>query len=114
MFGSVAVAACMAAISVLDGVVGAVVSLMAGVPGLAVVSRRTGDTEVPSHGISKEYLRWLVPTGSFALFVACLIPFTQFPAVTLALVLLSPLFGTSIYLVATALFDRPPGTSIAP
>ncbi len=104
MLASVAVAACMAAICVLGGVVGAVVSLMAAVPGLAVIKCRGRRAESPSQ-MRKEYLRWLVCTCSFGLFVAFLVPFAQVMAAAFALVLLSPLFGTSIFIVATALFD---------
>lgn len=112
MFGYVAVGACMAAISVFGGIIGAFVCLLAMVPALASMPRPTGGIDDSSQRIGRNYLRWLVSTGSFSLFVVCLLPFTQFPAIALVLVLLAPLLGTSGYAVSTALFDRSTGSGV--
>ena len=101
---SVCLAGAFAALCVMASVIGALITLAAGVIGLAVVSRRDSP-EAP--GFS-EYLQWLLCTISFVAMTLVLSPLAGLPAVWLALCILSPLFGTMIYAVERALSRTTP------
>ena len=91
-------AAFFAALCVFASVAGALITLAAGSIALMVVSR---SDSFGKSGFS-EYFSWLLCTFAFLVTTLVLSPFTAFAAVPLALCVLSPLFGTMIYVVERA------------
>ena len=93
-----------AAIGIFGEVVGCFVLLAVGIAALGVLhNRRTGELK---HGKSSEprrFVTWFVCVLFFAGFVVALAPFASLPAVIVALLVLSPLFGTMIMLVSQAM-----------
>jgi CDP-diglyceride synthetase len=103
LVGSAVIAGVIAALCTWAGVVGAVLSLVAGSLALVVLSRRSNPA--PSPGRPPELRRfapWYLGTGLFAAFVVSLAPFADLVAVSLALLLFSPLFGTTVYAIESA------------
>ena len=98
----VLLAGAFAALCVMASVVGALITLAAGLIALAAVSRR--DPSAASY--FSEYLPWLLCTLSFVATTLVLSPFAALPAVVILLCILSPLFGTIIYAVERAI-SRP-------
>ena len=78
----------------------ALVSLASGSIALLFVPRLQENEPKASFA---EFLPWGWCTGSFAMFVIALLPFTVLEAVTAALVVLSPLFGTAAYLIESVI-----------
>ena len=90
------IAGVLAATGLFAGPFGALVSLAAGSIALLFVPRLRENE--PKASLA-EFLPGGWCTGSFAMFVIALLPFTALAAVTAALVVLSPLFGTAVYLI---------------
>jgi hypothetical protein len=86
------------------GLLGAILSVAAGCLALMVQPRVAGDSlpaEVTKPDV-EAFLPWLTCSGLFAAFVVVLAPFVEFPAITLGLLLFSPLFGTMALLIESA------------
>ena len=86
------------------GPLGAVLSVAAGCLALMLLPRRAS-TEPPAEAAKADkqgFLPWFVCCGLFAAFVFVLAPLVEFPAITVALLLFSPLFGTMVLLIESA------------
>jgi hypothetical protein len=112
---SAVIAGVMAAVCTWAGVFGAILSVATGTLALAFLPRRP-DIDVPAMVAKPDmqgFRPWLVCTGLFAAFAIFLAPTAEIPAISLALVFLSPLFGTMVLLIESALaeviWDHPAG-----
>ncbi|REJ97021.1 MAG: hypothetical protein DWQ34_03070 [Planctomycetota bacterium] len=95
-------AAFFAGLCVFWSLVGALITLAAGLIALMLVSR-SGPSRKSEFS---EYFPWLLCTVSFVVTTLLLSPFAELSGVTIALCLLSPLFGTMIYIVERAVSHR--------
>jgi len=101
---SAIVAAAFACLCVFGEVIGYLVVLAVGLAALIVlVKNRPCDVAVVAEPQFKSFLEWGACVFLFSGFVVCLAPFASMPAVIAALVLLSPLFGTWVYLATSAI-----------
>ncbi len=99
---SVGLAACFATACVLTGTLGALACLALGILGLAICSRRQAPRD--RAGERGAWGQWLLCCFAYAAFVVCLYPLAELEAVLAAFVVLSPLFGTTVYVLERALF----------
>jgi hypothetical protein len=101
---SVFVAAAFAAVGVLGEVAGCIALLGVGIIALAVLRHApaSNDTRSASPRLGP-FVTWGICIFLFAVFVLLLSPLASLPATVLALLLLSPLFGTLVLLVSSAL-----------
>src|SRR5438445_330129 len=87
------------------GVLGAILSVATGCLAMMVQPRRPG-APLPAGDHDpdlREFAPWFVCTGAFAASAAALAPLAELPAVTLALLLFSPVFGTMVFMIESAL-----------
>jgi Na+/H+-translocating membrane pyrophosphatase len=80
-------------------IVGAIISLAAGIIGLSVLSRR----ESAGASFASEFSQWILCTVTFAVTTLLLSPLTNLLAISVAYCILSPLFGTMIMVIDRAL-----------
>ena len=100
---SALLAAAFAAIGVLGEVAGCIFVLGLGILSLAVVHRDpSARTEASSLPALRQFLSWGACTFVYASCVLLLSPLASMPAVVIALLLLSPLFGTLVCLASSA------------
>jgi hypothetical protein len=98
------VAAAFAAVGVLGEVAGCVALLGVGIIALAVLHYDRAPSATPSAPPRLgPFVSWGLCILLFAVFVLLLSPLASLPATFLALLLLSPLFGTLVLLVSAAL-----------
>ena len=101
---SVLVAVAFAAVGVLGEVAGCLALLGVGVIALAVLHRDGASNATPSVPPRLgPFVSWGICILLFAVFVLLLSPLASLPATVMALLLLSPLFGTLVLLVSSAL-----------
>jgi hypothetical protein len=98
------VAAAFAAVGVLGDVLGCVALLGVGMIALAFLHHAPASNDTPSASPRLgPFVSWGICILLFAVFVLLLSPLASLPATVMALLLLSPLFGTLILLVSSAL-----------
>jgi hypothetical protein len=93
------IATILAGIACLGGIYGALACILIGAIAAEVAVRRRSDGDKTQWG---GFRSWGIATASFAAFVIVLIPAT-WPAVTLGLLLFSPVFGTQAVMIEKAL-----------
>jgi hypothetical protein len=96
----------MAALCVLAGLAGVLLTLAAGV--IALISLPHQAPAESGQPDFRSFFLWFVCTGSFAACVVGFIPMTELPAFTMGLLLFSPLFGTMSHLIASAIMSMKP------
>lgn len=99
----VLVALAFAALGIFFGMTGCLAVLVLGLVGLVMGVRRqerTGPTRNPLGG---HWRRWAICVLAYASFVLILAPWAEWPAVAIALILFSPLFGSLACVVGLAI-----------
>lgn len=103
VFRSALLAAAFAAICVAGEVLGCIVVLGLGMIALIVVDRDQADRgEASRLPILRQFIPWAVCILLYAGFVLLWSPLASLPAVIIALLLLSPLFGTLVFVSSSA------------
>ena len=98
------VAAAFASACVLGEVVGCVAVLGLGIVALALLKRDGAASVLPTHSAQfTQFAAWIACIILFACFVLLLAPFASLPAVIIALLILSPLFGTMVLIASSVI-----------
>jgi len=98
------VAATFAAACVFGEVVGCVAVLAFGIIALAVLKRgAAADIATWQSSELRQFAPWVACILLFVCFVLLLAPFASLPAVVIALLVLSPLFGTMVFAASSAI-----------